>query len=251
MVLDIQTLLMGMLVFIRAMAFLLVVPFLGGEGVPKQFKVALALGIAWMLTPVIPVDPIAPNLTALMLVTIHGFLVGAMMGLVVRFLLGAVESAGRMIAMEMGLAMSSSIDPVSRKQATTVEAFLHQAATILFFTTELHRPVIHAFVRSFAVNPITTLNGPESIEVVVAITARIFVLAVQMGAPIVAINFLINISFAILGKVVPKMNVFMVSFAVRIIAGLMIFGSVLGLLSRYILGHISQGPELMLRAIAW
>ena len=70
-----------------------------------------------------------------------------------------------------------------------------------------------------------------------------------MAAPFIAFNFLVNVSFAVLGKAVPKMNVFMTSFSVRILGGLILLVSCLLLLTSYILDNSRRSVEAMLGII--
>ena len=71
-------------------------------------------------------------------------------------------------------------------------------------------------------------------------SAKILVLGLQMAAPIVAVNFLINLAFAILGKIVPRMNVFVTSFTIRIAAGFLILLTSLGLLTHILMDEGKQ-----------
>ena len=70
-----------------------------------------------------------------------------------------------------------------------------------------------------------------------------------MAAPFIALNFLVNISFAVLGKAVPKMNVFITSFAVRIMCGLPLLISSILLITAYILDHSRRSALVMLDLI--
>ena len=67
-----------------------------------------------------------------------------------------------------------------------------------------------------------------------------------MSAPFIALNFMINISFAVLGKAVPKMNVFMTSFSIRILGGLTPLVSSLLLITSYIVDNGRRSVEVML-----
>jgi flagellar biosynthetic protein FliR len=60
---------------------------------------------------------------------------------------------------------------------------------------------------------------------------------------------LVNVSFAVLGKAVPKMNVFMTSFSIRILSGLVLLVASLLLLTSYILEHSRRSVEVMLDII--
>ena len=78
---------------------------------------------------------------------------------------------------------------------------------------------------------------------------HVFVLGTLIAAPFIALNFLINISFAVLGKAVPKMNVFMTSFSIRILSGLVLLVSSILLISSYIIDHSKRSVEVMLDII--
>ena len=67
----------------------------------------------------------------------------------------------------------------------------------------------------------------------------------QIAAPIIAINFLVNMTFAVLGKVAPKVNVFITSFAVRILTGMAVLFATTGLIAHYILDRASGVPEMI------
>ena len=79
--------------------------------------------------------------------------------------------------------------------------------------------------------------------------ANVFVLGTLMAAPFIALNFIVNLSFAVLGKAVPKMNVFITSFAIRILCGLVLLVSCILLISAYILEHSRRSVEVMLDII--
>ena len=70
-----------------------------------------------------------------------------------------------------------------------------------------------------------------------------------VAAPLVAVNFIISLTFSILGKAAPAMHVFGESFAVRIVVGLTLLGLTLTLASQLLLTALHQAPELMLRII--
>ena len=80
-------------------------------------------------------------------------------------------------------------------------------------------------------------------------SSNAFILGVLMAAPFIALNFIINLSFAVLGKAVPKMNVFITSFGVRILAGLVLLLSSILLFSSYVIEHSKRSVQIMLEII--
>ena len=64
-----------------------------------------------------------------------------------------------------------------------------------------------------------------------------------------AVNFIVTLTFAILGKAAPSMNVFAESFAARILVGMTLLGLTLGVTAQLVLSELRNAPELMLRLI--
>ena len=77
--------------------------------------------------------------------------------------------------------------------------------------------------------------------------SQIFLIALQLAAPLMAVSFIISLVFAVLGRAVPQMNVFSESFAVRPLVGLSVFGMTLELMSQHISNYLHRLPADMLR----
>jgi flagellar biosynthetic protein FliR len=146
--------------------------------------------------------------------------------------------------------MSTQIDPVSRDRSSSVGTLLYYLAVVLFFITNCHHAVILAFLRSFDIAPLGVPIFTRNVaEYFVVETGNIFLIALQMAAPIMAINFTVTFTFAILGKAAPGMSVFTESFSVRILAGMTLLGLTLGLTAQIVLSHLRESPEVMLRLL--
>ena len=67
-------------------------------------------------------------------------------------------------------------------------------------------------------------------ERLIKVTADILAVGLRIAAPFIALSFIINLAFSILGKAVPRMNVFIASISVRLWGGLLLlsgFGALL------------------------
>lgn len=238
----------GLLIFLRATGLFLIIPVFSGTMIPATVRVAISAILAYLLAPIFGNFGGVPGHWFIVVMQVmHEVLTGLLMGFAVRFLLYALEMAGEIIAVQIGLSLSSNIDPVTRNQATPPNTMLLSLGTILFLVTGAYQFCFVAFARSFELFPPSAIFEPQSINTVIAASGRIFLLAVQISAPLLAISFLVNMSFSVLGRAAPSLNVFMLSFPVQILAGLTVFSMTLGLTIQYILRDIQLLPESMLR----
>jgi len=168
----------------------------------------------------------------------------------VRMVFFAVELAGYLISYEIGLMASNSINPLLGSTDATLSSLFYYFSLLIFFIVGIHHEVIKAFTLSFELLPIGTffLQANPMVEYVSEVS-NVFVLGVLMAAPFIALNFIVNVSFAVLGKAVPKMNVFITSFSVRIIAGLVLLVSSILLFSSYVIEHSRRSVKVMLDII--
>ena len=232
-----------MLVFSRAGGLLALAPVFSGQTVPVIVRVALSFLLAWILVGLVPSPgPPPAHFLMILLAIAHEVMVGLLMGLASRFVMFAIEMTGQMMATEIGLMMSSSLDPISRTETSPVGIALSTFGAVIFLCSGAHHLMLLAFVRSFTLEDI--LNA-----YVVREGGKIFLLAVEMAAPLIAINFLVHLSLAILGRAAPSINAFLLSIPIQILAGLTLLGMILGLAARHMLSGFGEIPELMLRFI--
>ena len=83
-------------------------------------------------------------------------------------------------------------------------------------------------------------------ETIVAQTSHIFMIALQLAAPIIAASFVITLIFSMLSRAVPEMNVFSEMFGFRIVGGLIVFGFTLQLSAQYVANYLNRLPDDLL-----
>ncbi len=240
-----------MMAFIRAGGLLAMTPVFSGKTIPIPVRIAIAGFLAYAAGGFVNSEAVVPaDLLSLILGSFHELMTGLLMGLAVRLVFFAIEIAGQIVSTEIGLVMSAQLDPLSQNSSTSIGTALFYLGSLLFLLSGAHHAMFAAFIRSFAISPPGSIGLAGSAgEVFVKSSGSIFLIAVQMAAPILATNFVVTLSFAILGKAAPSINVFAESFAARILAGLSLMGLTMGLTAQLVLSHFQNVPELMLRLI--
>jgi len=241
----------GMMVFIRAGGLLALLPVFSGQNIPLQIRIAIALMLAYLAGSQLQLHSAVPTDTlTLLAAAVRELLIGLLMGFAIRLIFYAVEFAGQIMSTEIGLTVSSQIDPISHNTSSPVGTALFYLGSLLFLLSGCHHAVLVAFLRSFEIAPIGVLGLHRGVaEIFVTATGNIFLVALQMAAPLLAVNFTVTLAFVILGKTAPSINVFAESFSLRVLAGITLLGLTVGLTAQAVLNALRGSPELMLRWI--
>ena len=216
-----------------------------------KIKTAFGLILALLINPLIPANlELATTFAGVILLALNEVCIGLLLAMTVRMIFFAVELAGYLISYEIGLMASNSVNPLLGSSDATITTLLYYFSLLVFFVAGIHYDVLKAFIMSFEILPIGNFFlSTNPMREFVREVSRVFVIGTLMAAPFIALNFLVNVSFAVLGKAVPKMNVFMTSFSVRILGGLVLLVSSILLLTSYILDNSRRSVEVMLGII--
>ena len=239
------------LVFLRTGAFFLGIPLFAGKLIPVRIRTAFALILSILINPLIPANlEIATHFAGAILLALNEICIGLMLAMTVRMIFFAVELAGHLISYEIGLMASNSVYPLLGSTDATLTTLLYYFSLLVFFVAGVHYDVLKAFILSFEILPIGKyfLTASPMVEYAREVS-NVFVVGTLIAAPFIALNFMINISFAVLGKAVPKMNVFMTSFSIRILSGLVLLVSSILLITSYILDGSKRSVSIMLDII--
>ena len=219
--------------FVRALALFSSLPVLGTRTVPTRVRIALAAFLALAAQPSLPEAPVVPLDSPLAFVLIlQQMVIGLAMGFAVRVVFAAVEFAGEIIGLQMGLNFAGFFDPLSASTATATSRFFGTLVAWLFIVVNGHLLVIMALVDSFSAFPI----GPEPFAFVRATLphlwgAEIFATGLWIALPLVSMLLFVNLVLGAITRVAPQINIFAVGFPVTLGVGLLGMLAVLPALS--------------------
>lgn len=219
--------------FMRILGLVLVAPLLGNVAVPVNIRVvltaSLALVVAPSLTGLPPMDPL--SLQGIFILT-QQFIIGAAMGFVIRLVFAAVELAGEVTGMTMGLGFASFYDPQSQGHTTAISQFLALVVLMMYLATNMHLLLLATLVESFTTIPVADLASTGALAGKVAGWASYaFSGGLQLAMPMVGVLLITNIALGILTRAAPQLNIFGIGFPVTISVGLLMLALVLPYLS--------------------
>lgn len=238
-----------MMVFLRSMGVILQLPVLAGRPIPIPVRVAICVCLATLLTGVVPSSPVVMGVWPLLAAVAGEVFLGLALGFVTRIAFASVEMAGRLISTEIGLSASPGMG-VPEPSTEPLAALLSSFAVVLFFLLGAHQTVLTALARSFKFAPAghPALNAQAGTAMIGA-TAHLIEIGLRIAAPFIAMNFLITLAFSVLGRAVPKMNVFVVSFSARALIGFGLLSTSASLVARYLYIEFGDMPLRMLQLL--
>lgn len=205
----------------RILALISSAPVLGNKQVPMRIKISLAMLITFIVAPLLTVPPnIDPISAQGLLILIQQMLAGLAMGFVMRLLFTAVEMAGDLAGMQMGLGFASFYDPVNAAYTPVLAQFLGIIATLAFLSMNGHLYMLAALADSFQAFPISTaLPSALAFHTLAEWGTTIFTHSLQLAMPLIGALMITNLALGILTRSAPQLNIFAVGFPITITVG--------------------------------
>ena len=206
----------------RLSGMFIAAPVLGSHLVPVRIRVILALLVTLLILPLIPEIPVVDALS------IHGFLlmanqvlIGVAIGLIFQLVFQVIVLGGQLLAMQSGLGFATMVDPQNHDNLPVITQFYLFALTLLFLSTDGHLSLLQMIVSSFQTFPIGWhfLSVDNFIEIA-AFAGDIFSGAVSIALPAIISLLMVNLTFAIVTKSAPQINIFSIGFPLTLILGL-------------------------------
>ena len=213
----------------RILGLVAAAPLFGNAAVPVSTKVSLGVLLAMIIAPTVPALPAADPLSmAGLLILTQEMLIGLAMGFSIRIVFAAIEMAGEISSLTMGLGFASFFDPQTKGRSSAISQFLTMLATLMFLTVNGHLVLLAALAESFVSLPISAspING-GGFQQLAAWGSEIFRSGVQISLPIVAALLLTNVALGILTRAAPQLNIFGIGFPVTLGVGLLVLAMVL------------------------
>ena len=213
----------------RIASFLMVVPVIGTQLVPARVRIGLSVLIAIVVAPLIPAVPVVDAVSVeSFIISIQQVFIGTLLGFMFVMLMQLFVVAGQMIAMQMGLGFASMVDPANGVNVPVLSQFFLIGVTLTFLAINGHLVMIEAIIESFRAWPVSNqIVGSQSVsldtlwEMLMRIN-WLFASALLIALPVVTSVLIVNISFGIMTRAAPQLNVFALGFPIGMLFGIFI-----------------------------
>ena len=213
----------------RILGLIAVAPLYGNVSIPTRIKVVLGIMLALIIAPAVPALPATDPMSLQgLLILAQQFVIGAAMGFTIRIVFAAVEMAGEITGMTMGLGFATFFDPMSQGRSSAISQFMALLMLMIYLATNLHLALLSVLADSFSTIPISASPlGGGMFRVLAESGGRIFSAGVQLSLPLIAALLITNMSLGILTRAAPQLNLFGIGFPITIGVGFLMIGLVL------------------------
>jgi flagellar biosynthesis protein FliR len=231
----------------RATGFVLLAPPFNSRTIPGPVKAAFALALSVLLSTQIAPSLPEPTAGFLVVSAVTEVVIGAGLGFVVQVLFSAVQMAGDLIDVTGGFSLQPAYDPLAMTQNSSVGRLHYLLAITLLFTSGGHLMIVKGFATSYQGLPVGgEVPTDQLASVLLTAFSMMFLAALQIAGPMVAVLLLADVALALLSRAAPALNIFAIGFPVKIMLTLAMLGLTFPLLPPALDALLEQATRAML-----
>lgn len=224
---DIQTLITPLLAlwlpFVRILSFLHFSPIFDQKSFSRRIKIGTALGLSILITPMLHNNVVLTELMSMRSVILMGeqILWGFLFGATLQLVFVALQTAGHILSMNMGLGMAMMNDPSSGSSTTVISQIIFVFCALLFFTMDGHLLFMTILYKGFVYWPIGQAINEFSLRTLALSLGWIMSSATLIALPTTFVMLIVQGGFGLLSRVSPTLNLFSLGFPISMLFGLL------------------------------
>jgi flagellar biosynthetic protein FliR len=240
--LPLETVVTGvMTAAVRVGGLMVFAPFLGSESVSMPVKAGFTFALTGLLYPVCRFPELPLDAAGWMRVMGSELMVGVLLGVTLNFILDAVQFAGQLIGLQMGFSLVNVMDPQTQVDTPVLSIFHQLVVLLIFLQMNVHHWLLRGLAASFSYLP------PGGAGLNLAVTGGllhaaggIWLVGLQMAAPVVVATMLADIALGFLGKASPQLPILFFALSIKSVLGLILLLGTLTLWPRVLERHFAD-----------
>jgi flagellar biosynthetic protein FliR len=240
-----------LLILVRITGFIYTAPFFSLKNVPFRVKTGLAIFLAGILFYTVPyTTPDYDTVIAFAILIVKEALAGAIMGLFANIAYYILAFSGGLIDMEIGFSMVNEIDPTTNIQTTITANLYGYLIILIMIITNMHHFFLRALIDSFQVIELGRASFDTSLyKLMLQFIIDYFIIGFRIVLPIFAAILIVNTILAIITKIAPQMNMFVIGMQLKIFVGLIVLTMIMQLAVSVADKIFNEMKELLMQAI--
>ncbi len=209
-----------LLVLCRIGSMIMLMPGVGEMFVPARVRLLFALGVSFILTPVLSehLPPLPDNEMKMTVLLFGEIIIGIFIGAMARLLQSVVHVAGMIMAFMSSLGAAMLFDSTQGSQGSVFGNLLTIMAITLFFACDLHIFMLRGISDSYQIFiPGDTLPIEDFSTLSATLLSEAFVIGFRIAAPIMVIGLTLYLAAGVMGRLMPAMQVFFILTPLQVV----------------------------------
>jgi flagellar biosynthetic protein FliR len=214
-----------LLAMVRSSAWLVISPPFSSRVIPARAKALLAAALALVVTPNIAATAPALELGPILGALLQQIAIGVALGFLTALVFAAVQAAGDLLDLFGGFSLAFAFDPLMQTGNSVLGKVYGLLATTLLFASGGHLLILRGFLATYDVLPLdASLSLGGLGELLTEGVVQMFLSALQIAGPLIAVLFLADVGLGLLTRVAPALNAFSLGFPAKIMLTLILVG---------------------------
>jgi flagellar biosynthetic protein FliR len=114
---------------------------------------------------------------------------------------------------------------MTSEQVSIITELQYLIALLVFLAVNAHHIFFSAIIQSYSIlNPLAFHFSGPLMQTVLNCSKEMFIIAVKLAAPLMAVMLFTNVGLGIVARTVPQINIFIVGMPLQIAVGLIFLG---------------------------
>jgi flagellar biosynthetic protein FliR len=214
-----------LLASVRIAAWLVVAPPFSSRAVPGVVKALLSVALALPLAPAVREELPPLDVVSLGVALAWQVVVGGGLGFVCYLLFIAFQTAGDLLDLSGGFALTFAFDPFMQAMNSVLGRFYALVATTLLIVTDAWLLIWRALLASFRILPLDATLDPARLAVAVRDgMGEMALVSLQIAGPLLSVLLLADVGLGLATRIAPQLNAFANGFPLKILLTLALLG---------------------------
>ena len=213
-----------LMILVRVATFVYIAPFFGMNNTPNRVKIGFSVFLAIILFQIIQPKEVLEytGVIEFAIIVLKEGITGLLIGFVANICNSIIVFSGKVIDMEIGLAMANLYDPTTRSQSGLSGTMYNYFIMMLLIVTDMHHYILRALVDTYQILPVNgaVFDWDHLMGSMLMYMTDMMVIGFRIALPIFACSMILSCILGIMAKVAPQMNMFAVGMQIKVLLGL-------------------------------
>lgn len=231
----------------RISGLMLTLPIFSTALLPTRIKVVFIFVISFVCSSVVPAELSFLNFNGSYLVyIIQELFLGILMGFILQLVFQVFVLGGQIVSMQAGLGFAVMVDPASNASVPFVSQYYLLMTNLIFLALNGHIAVLDTLMESFTTMPIGHIPLDNSVVwKVILFSGWMYKEAVLISIPAILSLLTVSLSFGIMTRVAPQLNIFSLGFPITLLMSMVAIKITLPSIGFQIIESIETGMHFL------